>query len=109
MKSTLLLVSAFFFLLNCHFGYAGSATWKRNPTSGDWNTAGNWTPPSVPNGPDDVATFATSNKVSVSPSAHTEVNEIIFNPSASAYTISSNPAGLLTISGRGITNDSGIT
>src|SRR5436190_21040031 len=23
--------------------YAGSATWNLNPTSGDWNTATNWT------------------------------------------------------------------
>jgi DNA-binding beta-propeller fold protein YncE len=26
---------------------AGSATWNLNPTTGDWNTAGNWTPATV--------------------------------------------------------------
>jgi hypothetical protein len=34
----------------------GSATWKLNPGSGDWNTASNWMPATVPNGPSDVAT-----------------------------------------------------
>ena len=29
---------------------AGSATWDLNPGSGDWNTATNWTPATVPNG-----------------------------------------------------------
>ena len=40
--------------------YADSATWNLNPTSGDWNTANNWTPATVPNGRDDVASFSTS-------------------------------------------------
>ena len=43
--------------------YAGSATWNLNPTSSDWNTATNWTPATVPNGPTDVATFVTNMKV----------------------------------------------
>jgi len=33
---------------------AGSATWKLNPTSGDWNTAANWSPSTVPNGAADT-------------------------------------------------------
>jgi hypothetical protein len=40
--------------------YAGSATWKSEPTSSDWNTASNGTPETVPNGSSDVATFGTS-------------------------------------------------
>ena len=28
-----------------------------NPSSGDWNTAANWTPTTVPNGPSDIAMF----------------------------------------------------
>ena len=58
--------------------YAGSATWDLNPTSGDWNTAANWTPMNVPNGPRDIATFALSNTTNVSISANTEINRIIF-------------------------------
>jgi hypothetical protein len=60
--------------------FADSATWKLNPTSGDWNTATNWTPETVPNGPSDTATFATSNTTEVSFSATVEVNGIVFTP-----------------------------
>ena len=34
--------------------YASSATWNLNPTSGEWNTAANWTRAPVPDGPRDV-------------------------------------------------------
>ena len=40
--------------------HAGSATWSANPINGNWNTAANWMPNTVPNGPADTATFATS-------------------------------------------------
>jgi autotransporter-associated beta strand protein len=88
--------------------FAGSATWKSSPASGDWNTATNWTPQTVPNGPFDVATFATSNTTAVSVSAQTEVNGITFNPRASAFTITVDTKFHLIISGPGITNNSGI-
>ena len=58
--------------------HAGSATWDLNPGSGDWNTAANWTPMTVPNGPADIATFAVSNTTNVSISANAEVNGITF-------------------------------
>ena len=31
--------------------YAGSAQWDLDPISGDWNTAENWMPTTIPNGP----------------------------------------------------------
>lgn len=86
--------------------YADSATWSMNPTSGDWNDQANWTPPTVPNGPSDTATFTTSNTTEVSLSANTEISGIVFNPTASAFMISPNPVATLTISGSGITNNS---
>jgi hypothetical protein len=90
--------------------YAGSAQWDLDPISGDWNTAANWTPNSVPNGPADVATFGLSNTTDVSISANTEVNNIIFTPAATnPYTITASPGLTLTISGMGIVNNSGIT
>ncbi len=96
------------------FSFAGSATWQLNPTTGDWNTAGNWSPMTVPNGSGDIATFATSNQTDVSISADTEVNRIVFPPGADAFTISVLPLGsrgdygnILTLSGSGISNDSG--
>ncbi len=89
---------------------AGSATWSLNPVSSDWNTAANWSPATVPNGPADPATFDVSNTTGVSLSATTEVSEIVFNPGASAYTIRApkkQQTGL-TISGRGVINRSGV-
>ena len=83
--------------------HAGSATWDLNPASGDWNTAANWTPMTVPNGAGDVATFGLSNTTTVSISANTEVNAIVFAPGNSGYTITVDPLLVLTISGTGVT------
>src|SRR6266480_5717548 len=90
--------------------FAGSATWKASPATDDWNTAANWTPAIVPNGPADTATFARSNQAGVFITLDTEVNGIGFNPRASAFTIASEPTLVptLTISGVGVTNNSGI-
>jgi hypothetical protein len=88
--------------------YALSAQWDLDPVSGDWNTAANWTPMAVPNGPADTATFALSNTTDVSISANTEVNGIMFTPAATnPYTITASPGLTLTISGVGVTNNSG--
>ena len=87
--------------------YAISAQWDLDPISGDWNTAANWTPNGVPNGPADIATFGLSNTTDVSISADTEVNGITFTTAATNpyfITVSST----LTLSGTGITNNSGI-
>ena len=86
-------------------GYAGSATWDLNPTSGDWNTAANWTPMTVPNGPGDIATFALSNATNLSISANIEVNAITFTSGNSGYTITVPDFLSLTFSGAGIIGD----
>src|SRR6266496_3431434 len=90
--------------------FAGSATWKASPATGDWFTATNWTPTTVPNGPADTATFASSNKRRPFIAFNAELNGIVFNPGASAFTIVNAPgtSPTLTISGAGITNNSGI-
>ena len=59
-------------------------------------------------GPANTATFATSNITGPVIAQTTEVNGIVFNPGASAFTITS-PFFSFTISGVGITNNSGIT
>jgi hypothetical protein len=88
---------------------AGSAIWDLSPGSGDWNTATNWMPMTVPNASTDTATFALSNTTSVSISANTEVNGITFTAAATnPYTITVSPNLTLTLSGTGITNNSGI-
>src|SRR6267143_5845485 len=71
--------------------YAISAQWDLHPISGNWNTAANWTPMGVPNGPADIATFGLSNTTNVSISADTTVDPITFAPGASAFTITVNP------------------
>jgi len=87
--------------------HADSATWDLNPDSGDWNTAANWTPATVPNGSADTATFDLSNTTNVSISANTEVNGIVFTAAATnPYFIAIHAP--LTLSGTGITNNSGI-
>ncbi len=88
--------------------HAGSATWSLDPATTDWNTADNWLPATVPNGPNDIAAFGVSNETSVDVSTYgTEVGEVTFDPGASAFTISSD--NLWYVSGAGITNNSGIT
>src|SRR5215510_3254627 len=87
--------------------FAGSATWKANAANTDWNSAANWIANGPPNGPADTATFGTSNVKRPVISQTTEVNAIVFNPGASAFTITS-PFFAFTISGAGITNNSGV-
>src|SRR6266404_4778877 len=92
------------------FAYAVSAQWDLDLISGDWNTAANWMPMGVRNGPADIATFAPSHTTDVSISANTEVNAITFTSAATnPYTIRVSSGLTLTLSGTGITNNSGVT
>ena len=93
---------------------AGSATWNLNPGSSDWNDPLNWTPNTIPNSEDAVATFGVSNVTGVRVSRPGDtVDRIIFTSTASAYTLAigeqSAQNSLLTFSGLGIVNDSGLT
>ena len=90
--------------------FAGSATWKASAANGEWFNVNNWVQATIPNGPGDTATFASSNRTSIDIPFNVEVNGIVFNPGASAFTIATNPAVVptITISGVGITNNSGI-
>jgi hypothetical protein len=81
-------------IATAHTLHAGSATWNLNPTSNNWSTAENWTPPTNPSSETDVATFAMSHVTNVvcakSPDgefAHTYVGDIIFAEGAGAYSI----------------------
>ena len=96
--------------------HAGSAQWSQSPGNGNWNEPSNWMPPTVPNGPADIATFASSDVTSVSISANTneQVSGIIFNTGASSYTVTAvemvgTCCFVMTIGGAGIVNNSGIT
>jgi len=85
-----------------------SGMWLQNPFSSDWNSGGNWSANTVPT---ITASFGTSTVTSVSISANSTVNNIVFNPGASAFTLgfAREVDPILTINGAGITNNSGIT
>ena len=102
------LSAALLLVITIQTVHAGSATWNLNPTNGDWNTAANWTPNTVPNGPNDIVTFEASNQTDVTISTSTEVSELVLRPSASDFTIQVTAGQTFTISGSGITNSSGI-
>ncbi len=86
LPSILLIAVLSFFLTQAVL--AGSATWKAHPTSNDWNTAANWRPRTVPNGPNDTATFAVSDATDVFLSVEqTVVDGIVFNPGGSSFSI----------------------
>src|ERR1044072_2289423 len=99
MKNLFPLTCLFSCLIGAH-SFAGSATWNLNPTSGDWNTATNWTPATVPDDPADTATFDFSNITGLSQGQRIDVAEIIFQPGASAFTITSER--MLHIFGTGV-------
>jgi hypothetical protein len=124
MKTLLLrfiagLSPIFLLMLGIQTSGADSATWKVRPFNVDWNTAENWRPMTVPNGPADTATFHFS-KITGIFVAHsqnpqddnlTEVNGIVFESSvngASAYTITLGHPFELRIGSGGITNNSGL-
>src|SRR6266446_3178519 len=87
--------------------HAGSATWSSNPTSGDWNTAANWIPQTVPNSTTDIATFGASNVTDVT---NTDViislDSLVFSPGAPQYTITA--MDNIAFYGAGIVNGSGV-
>jgi len=101
------VAAALLFLAAQRLSLAGSATWDQNPTSGDWNTAANWVPPTVPNATTDVATFGTSNVTDVINSdVIVNLDSLVFNSSASQYTITA--MDNIAFYGTGIVNGSGV-
>ena len=82
-RLTLAIAVALLCLAAQRHSFAGSATWGTNPLNGDWNTAANWMPNTVPNGPGDVATFGTSDVTNLSiNTTAVEVDMIVFNSGA---------------------------
>jgi autotransporter-associated beta strand protein len=107
------LLPALLLLLTIQSGHAGSATWSSNPGDENlWASSVNWVPQTVPDGPNDTATFATSSVTYVDIDMVNDfsrtVDGINFVPGADAFTIQVNSASL-HFAGVGITNDSGIT
>lgn len=99
--------------LTLQLAHAGSATWNMNPTTGDWNTAANWTPMTVPNSPGDTATFGSSSVTAISTSLPIDISGVTFNSGASPFTITIGeaafPNNTFYLETTGITNNSGVT
>jgi autotransporter-associated beta strand protein len=96
-------------LLTLDSAGAESATWNLSPASGDWETAANWSPAIVPNGPTDVATFSASAIDAITfsrPRGTTTVNSIVFDPNASPFSIAAGPNRFLDLVGAGVINQS---
>ena len=102
-----------FVIFTASAAQGGSATWKPDPASGDWNTAANWDPATVPNQPTDIATFDFSNttqiSVSFSRQGRIDLDRMVFNSGASAYTVTATPTTHVYLDGSGIINNSGVT
>jgi autotransporter-associated beta strand protein len=85
---------------------AMAQTWLSSPGSGDWNTAANWNPATIPNDQAAAVIFGTSNRNSVSLSSGVAVASITFN-GTTAYTL--DLSQLMVVHGAGFTNSSGLT
>jgi hypothetical protein len=89
----------------------GSGTWLQDPPCGNctnnWNNCDNWTTETVPNGAGDVATFSSS-FVTVITGYSTTVDSVIFDSSASSFSIGPFFAGWQIV-GAGVFNNSGAT
>lgn len=99
--------AALLFLAAQRPSMAATATWAKNPTSSDWNTAANWRPQTVPNAATDIATFGASNVTTVTNSdVIVNLDSLVFSPGAPQYTISA--LDNIALSGAGIVNESGV-
>jgi autotransporter-associated beta strand protein len=108
-RITFVIATALLFLTAQRQSFAGSATWNPNPFSNNWNTAQNWIPATVPNGPSDVASFGPSTVTGVTISSSVEVSSVNFNPTAPSFIISVQGVGInLFMSGVGVMNGSGV-
>ena len=91
--SSVVFLSSFGVLLlsMAHHTQAESAIWGANPNTASWTESANWMPNAIPNGAADIATFGVSSVTNVSAPAPgdavLEVDSIVFNANASAYTI----------------------
>ena len=96
------------FLCAASSAFAGSAAWNLNPSSGDWNTAANWTPQTVPNSTTDIATFDASNVTNllVNFGSVINVDSVVFDSAAPPYTITLDVSNL-KLNGTGFVNNSG--
>ncbi|TAJ40538.1 MAG: autotransporter domain-containing protein [Reyranella sp.] len=81
-----------------------NATWLASPATGDFGSAGNWSPAAVPTG---TASFGASNTTTIQVGGGQTLGAFQFNAGGSAYTFEVTSG--LEFTGAGITNNSGQT
>jgi autotransporter-associated beta strand protein len=106
-KSFRLFGCLFVYVFALSATHAGSANWNLNPVNGDWNTASNWSPTTVPNASTDIATFHSSDTTNLEMSAPEQLDSLIFAADAPSYIITVEEGIPLTFWGRGVINESG--
>ena len=106
LKRILLATSSTALLTVFWTASAQAQTWLATPGSGDWNTAANWNPATVPNSTTADVVFGTSTQNSVSLSSGVAVSTITFN-GTTAYTVDLN-GQLMVVHGAGFSNTSGL-
>jgi autotransporter-associated beta strand protein len=107
-KTTSALLSTCILILTSQFSQAGSATWAQTPADSNWSNPSNWIPNTVPNSTTDVATFDASNITDISLVDSINVQGLIFDAGASAYTLTLASGKELTVNSGGIVNNSGV-
>jgi autotransporter-associated beta strand protein len=108
------LLPVVFLLLTIQSGHAqhGSATWSSDGSENLWGSLSDWTPQVIPNGPEDIATFANSSTTYVDFDIFNDptitLDSIHFVSGADAFTIANYSASMF-FEGVGVINDSGVT
>jgi len=93
---------------SCFTTPGAAQVWLGTPGSGDWHTSSNWAPNVVPNSPTASAGFAGSSVTNITINSTTTVDRIVFDPSASAYTLTTQDSPFV-FDGDGVINSSGMT
>jgi hypothetical protein len=81
------------------FAAHAQSTWLATPGSGVWNTAGNWTPATVPT---TTAIFDASSTTNITFSANASVGSLEFNAGAPAYSFTLATNSVFGITGAAI-------
>jgi len=108
-KATSALLTSCILILASQICQAGSATWVQSPADDNWSNPNNWMPNTVPNSSTDTATFGTSDTTAISIQDSIGLRSVIFQPGASAYTLTVTNAKTLSLAGNpNIINNSGV-
>ena len=104
-------MSALLLALSLRAVSGDSAIWNIDPPTNNWNAETNWTPNTIPNGPQDVATFDLTTMTLLVIHSDIELNTLFFTENAlpqmriTVGDTSSDPVVSLTLSGTGIVNN----